>query len=158
MNRISRPWLLASIVVALLCIGVSWWLLVRTPVRFGAVAVSSSSGVWRLVYGYAMTVFGVIFGTAYRNLQSLRDKKETNIPGIGPFFQSVFLSVDFWLGVCGSPLVYALIVQATEGGSIAGLTVMAIQNGFFCTVVIAGLNPSNGLIPSKPAGSANNPA
>lgn len=154
MKQINSRWILLVVLLAIICFGISWWLMVRNPVRFGAVAVTASSGSGRLILGYILTLVGVIVGTAYRELQSRKDKGETILPDFNLFLKSIFLSIDFWLGICGSPLVYALIVQATEGGGMAGLAVMAIQNGFFCTVVISGLTPTKGGIiqnsPPKP--------
>lgn|SRR6185295_9559057 len=109
------------------------------PIRFGAAAVAEPFGSGQLIFGYLMTLLGVLLGTAYRSLQRLRDAGIREIPSLRQLSHSVFWSIEFWLGICGSPLVYALLVRSTEGGGLAGLTTIAIQNGFFCTVIVAGL-------------------
>jgi hypothetical protein len=35
--------------------------------------------------------------------------------------------------------VYALLWKSLEGGNQAGLTIMALQNGFCCTMVVGAL-------------------
>lgn len=141
MRRLSWPWVVVGVVAAGASLCLAWWIVVGSPVRFGAVAASESTVVWRLALGYLMTVVGVVMGSGYRNLQARRERGETEIPGLQKFARSVLFSVDFWLGVCGSPLVYALLVRATDGGNMAGLIAIAMENGFFCTVIISGLTP-----------------
>jgi len=144
MKPLSWRWLSVAVVAAAGCTGLAWWLMIQSPVRFGAVAVTEDDGMGRLVYGYLVTLVGVVLGAAYRNLQIRREAGEHEVGGVGQFLRTVFLSLDFWMGVCGSPLVYALLMRATEGGSMAGLTAIAIENGFFCTIVIRGLAPKVG--------------
>jgi hypothetical protein len=69
----------------------------------------------------------------------MRDKGETRITNVPLFFKNVFTSIDLWMGLFGAPIVYALLWKSLEGGSVAGLTVIALQNGFCCTVIIANL-------------------
>ena len=133
-SRASK--LLGALVGAGACAWLAWYLVVGTPVRFGAVAVASESGGWRLLYGYAMTIAGVVLGSAYRYLEGLRSAGVREVPGVRALTGAVFRSVEFWLGMCGSPLVYALLLRATDGGSNAGLTAIAIENGFFCTLIV----------------------
>lgn len=130
----------AALIVAAGCLLLYLYLAVSSgPIRFGAAAVAEPFGSGQLIFGYLMTLLGVLLGTAYRRLQHLRDAGIKEIPSFRRFSRSIFLSIEFWLGICGSPLVYALLVRSTEGGGLAGLTTIAIQNGFFCTVIIAGL-------------------
>jgi hypothetical protein len=140
----SFSWLVLGIPAAAGC---AWWAfsLSKTQgVHFGAVAVVESRGVMMLAYGYAITLLGVTLGSAYRNLQERRQTGEKTIGSVGSFIRNVFMSIDFWLGLCASPLVYALLLRATEGGSTAGLTTIALQNGFCCTVIASGLLRKNG--------------
>ena len=130
----------ATLIMAARCLLLYLYLAVSSgPIRFGAAAVVEPFGSGQLIFGYLMTLLGVLLGTAYRRLQHLRDTGIKEIPSFPRFSRSIFLSIEFWLGICGSPLVYALLVRSTEGGGLAGLTTIAIQNGFFCTVIIAGL-------------------
>lgn len=119
---------------------VGWRLLIRSePLRFGANAVPEQQTTGVMVYGYAITLLGVVLGSVYRELQARRQRGETHIKNMKKFFGSVFLSLDFWMSLCGSPLVFALIWKSMEGGSVAGLSTIALQNGFCCTVIVSSL-------------------
>jgi hypothetical protein len=89
-----------------------------------------------IAFGYCVTLAGVFLGSAYRELQRRRASGSTTISGVLEFLKSVTSSIDFWLGLCGSPLVYALILQGVDSNNMAGLVVIALQNGFTCTVAI----------------------
>lgn len=155
MSRQNTVWMVIGVIGAAAALVSYLYIVVSSgPVRFGAVAVAEPFGSLRLVFGYLMTIVGVVLGTAYRNLQSLRDRGQSEISGVGLFVRSVFLSIEFWLGLCGSPLVYALLVRSTEGGGLAGLTAVAIQNGFFCTVIVAGLAAKPQTIAASGAGGS----
>lgn len=146
-----------TFLACLAAIASAWWSfqLSHTPtIRFGAVAVAESNGALMLAYGYAMTVLGVALGSAYRNLQDRQKRGQKKIAAIGAFLRGVFTSIDFWLGLVASPLVYALLLRSTEGGSVSGLTAIALQNGFCCTVIVSGIMEKGGQEdgPAKPTG------
>jgi hypothetical protein len=124
--------------LALLIAGFLGWCYLIGPqqIRFGANAIPQAPNGWSIAYGYAMTVLGVILGSAYRELKTKRDRGERTISSVRDLGSSVFYSIDFWMSLCGSPLVYALILKQTDGGSFAGIAVMAIENGFCCTLIV----------------------
>ncbi len=136
-----RSWMKIPLFLLLAAIGIIGWryLLGSELLRFGANAVPEQPGARVLVYGYIVTLVGVVLGSAYRELQARKQRGETSINGFRSFLGSVFLSLDFWMSLCGSPLVYALIWKSMEGGNLAGLTTIALQNGFCCTVIISSL-------------------
>jgi hypothetical protein len=117
---------------------VGWrYLIASEPLRFGANAAPEQQRTGVLIYGYAITLVGVVLGAAYRELQARKQRGETSITSPRDFLGAVFLSLDFWMSLCGSPLVYALIWKSMDGGNVAGLSTIALQNGFCCTVIIS---------------------
>ncbi len=125
--------------VALAVVGflASRFVITAQPLRFGANAIPETQTVTVVLYGYLVTLAGVVLGSAYRELQARKDRGETQISNVSAFAKSVLLSIDFWTSLCGSPIVYALLWRSLDGGNVAGLTVIALQNGFCCTVVIS---------------------
>jgi hypothetical protein len=132
-----------SIVIrsALVTIGVIAWLysLHGTPIRFGANAVPEEPRLPIIAYGYAITLVGVVFGTVYRELRRRKSGGQEQLEGIKSFLRSILLSIDLYLGLCGSPFVYALLLKSFEGGNIIALTTVALQNGFCCTIILNSL-------------------
>ena len=125
--------------VGLACVGFLVWhyLVTAQPLRFGANETPATQKVSVVMYGYLVTLAGVVLGSAYRELQARKERGETQISSLRGFARSVFLSIDFWTSMCGSPIVYALLWRSLDGGNVAGLTVIALQNGFCCTMVIS---------------------
>ncbi|HEV8506336.1 MAG TPA: hypothetical protein VGQ53_13085 [Chitinophagaceae bacterium] len=121
-----------------------WWKLSETKeIQFGANEVAKQQSFWIVVYGFIITLLGVIIGACYRELQSLKDRGQTHIENLKLFLKNVFTSIDLWMGLFGAPIVYALLWKSLDGGSIAGLTVIALQNGFCCTIIISNLVKKN---------------
>ena len=114
-------------------------MLLREPIRFGASAVPETLGHGRLIAGYLITVAGVALGSIYRDLQRRRRAGQTRIGSVPAFLRSVFRSIDFWVGICGSPLLYAFLLKSIEGASDAALSTLALQNGFCCSFVVDSL-------------------
>ena len=97
-----------------------------------------------MTYGYAVTLAGVALGSSYRELQRRQAKGHRQIKSVRSFFRSVLRSIDFWMGICASPMVFALILQSAGGASTAALTAIGLQNGFCCTGAIPIRPPSSG--------------
>jgi hypothetical protein len=137
----DRRWIRIPLFLLLALIGFLGWryLIASEPLRFGANAAPEQQGTRVMIYGYAITLLGVVLGSAYRELQARKQRGETRITSLRDFAGAVFLSLDFWMSLCGSPLVYALIWKSMSGGNIAGLSTIALQNGFCCTVIISSL-------------------
>jgi hypothetical protein len=98
-----------------------------------------------VVYGYFTLVVGVFLGSGYRNLKD-RQAAGGKTLRIKEFIGEVFHSVDFWLGLFGSPVVYAILLQAIDLtnisiGSAAGLTLVGLQNGFVCQSIADAIRP-----------------
>jgi hypothetical protein len=144
-----------TLFVALACIGFLVWryLVTAQPLQFGANETPETQGLGTVLYGYLVTLVGVVLGSAYRELQARKERGETQIANVPSFAKSVLLSIDFWTSLCGSPIVYALLWKSLQGGNMAGLTVIALQNGFCCTMVISTFlkrGPDQAPVPRNP--------
>jgi hypothetical protein len=116
----------------------------RVPTVQGAFEMAGE-GSWlataaSAVYGFLMTLLGVFIGAAYRHLIELRSKGKTSV-GLRSISAQVLRSTDFHIGVVGSPLVFGLLWQAIGDISVAGLTVIALQNGFTSHAVLERVVP-----------------
>lgn len=143
----------AALIVSLLALllGLAGYVyFARTSAPFGMFEGAGQSGVWRLVLSFGATVCGVILGSIYRALRKLQDSEVLMIRNIAEFIDNMLRSVDLWLGLAGSPLVYALLLKSSDGMSLSGLITVALENGFCCLLII------NGFIATKgaPAGGA----
>ena len=90
------------------------------------------------ILSFLATIIGVICGSFYRELRSLQAKNVTTIQDPGLFFGNMVRSVDMWLGFAGSPIVYSLLLKATDGMSLPGLLAVALENGFCCLIIVNG--------------------
>jgi len=138
----KRHWLTISVLLAL--VGLIFWiayvefiLVDSTKFLVGQESLSTNSLKAILVgYGYFTLVVGVFLGAGYRNLKERRAAGGKML-NVREFIREVFHSVDFWLGLFGSPVVYAILLQAVDLtnisiGSAAGMTLVGLQNGFVC--------------------------
>ena len=82
----------------------------------------------------------------------MRQKGRRRITNFREFAESVFRSIDLWLGLFGSPLAYGLILKAIDGINLLGLTTLALENGFFCTIVV---NEARGPKENRPTDNAD---
>ena len=108
--------------------------------QFGALAVEDNH-IKIIALSYGITLIGIILGCFYRQLQELKKQGQNELPGFVSFFKSTFLSIDFWMSLCASPLVLILIYNSNSNGSLSSLAVVAFENGFFITVAIEKLLP-----------------
>ncbi|OMP80126.1 hypothetical protein BW716_06435 [[Flexibacter] sp. ATCC 35208] len=123
---------------------------------FGAQSVPFQKNLLFAIYGFTVTLIGVFLGSTYRALQALREKGITRIPNLKEFFIGLLCSVDLWIGIVSAPIVFALIWQSLATVNIAGLTVVALQNGFCCTLIIANL-VNNQTAAAHPPGQKEEP-
>lgn len=95
---------------------------------------SDGASSWQVVvltaaYGFAVTLIGVALGAAYRRLVKIGASGTDKIAPLS-LMKDVFSSVDFQIGLVGAPIVYGLLWQSISDIHLAGLTVVALQNGF----------------------------
>ena len=111
-----------------------WWY-APTGVSFGFFETSEVDWV-RLVVAYASVVAGVILGSLYRQLRTVQGPTINDVKG---FSRQAFRAVDMWLGLVGSPLVFAMLLRTTDGMSIHGMVIVGLENGFCCLIILNGL-------------------
>ncbi len=133
MPTVAR-WALAVLAIILGCAGF-WYLTPRSP-SFGMFAADEGLNIWRFVLSFSATIAGVALGSAYRQLRALQVSGQRLIEEPRVFVKEMFRSVDMWLGLAGAPIVYALLLQSTGGMTLAGLLVIALENGFCCLVIV----------------------
>ncbi|MER8640199.1 hypothetical protein [Mesorhizobium sp. M1365] len=110
----------------------------RSP-SFGMFEGPEGQGILRLVLSFLATIVGVICGSFYRELRKLQNGGATTIQDPRAFIMGMLRSVDLWLGLVGAPIVYALLLRATDGMSLTGLLAVALENGFCCLIVLSGV-------------------
>jgi len=85
---------------------------------------------------FSATIAGVVIGSTYRQLRALQAAGLTTIPNARVFLSDLSRSIDLWLGLVGAPIVYALLLQSTDGMSLPGLLLVALENGFCCLLIV----------------------
>ena len=129
---------LLKIILPIAGFGLWWHLMSNEPVRFGGQEIPTEKSWGVIAYGFLITLVGVFLGSGYRELQRQKESGKTNIV-ISEFFRNIFTSIDLWMGLFGAPIVYALLWKSIGDSSIAGLSVIALQNGFCCTLIASNL-------------------
>ena len=109
---------------------------------FGAVAIEESPTI-KILIAYLITLAGVVLGTVYRNLQERKLGQEKVIENSGLFFRNVFRSIDFWMSLCASPLVFMILYNSISNSSFSSLALIAFENGFFITLIMDKIVPRN---------------
>ena len=112
----------------------------QIPTVRGAFEVGTNGRSWFVTvltagYGFAMTLLGVFIGAAYRRLIELRSTGEDRAR-LRQVAAAVWGSIDFQIGLVGSPLIFGLLWQSIDDISLAGITVIALQNGFTSHAVL----------------------
>lgn len=128
-----------SVTLAAVVIGFfGYWFLVPRSPSFGMFEAVDGSGTARLLLSFGATIAGVICGALYRKLRALQDSGIPQIPSLRPFFGEMLRSTDMWLGLAGAPIVYSLLLKATDGMSLPGLLAVALENGFCSLIIVNG--------------------
>ena len=110
--------------------------LVPRDTSFGLFSADDGSATARFGLAFIATILGVVLGSFYRNLKRMKEQGKERIENISVFFGDIFLSVDMWLGLVTSPIVFALILKASDGMALPALIVMALENGFCALIII----------------------
>jgi hypothetical protein len=126
-----------AFLIAVLCaaIGFGLFWFVVTPQQHGMWAAPDAHAL-RLLAGFAATLFGVVLGSMYRQLARLRESGVQSLTSVRSFTVDLVRSVDLWMGLVASPLVYGLLVQSAEMMATSGLVIVALENGFCCLLVV----------------------
>jgi hypothetical protein len=142
--------LVSSTTAVLVGLAITVWFASRSQVPGASGAFQSetiskwTSTLLTAVYGFCLTLTGVALGAMYRRLIKLRTDGVDKI-GARQLLGDVFTSVDFYVGLVGAPIVYGLLWQSLADISLAGLTIIALQNGFTSHAIL------DQFVSSKPA-------
>jgi len=130
--------IILAFLAVLLGVAGYYYLMSSQDSNHGFFEIDESTGekIGVLAYGYIVTLFGVLCGGAYRTLTVMKDRQE-EISSISWLMKKIFLSVELWLGLFGSPLAFALIAQSLDIENLASVTVIGIENGFCCTIIVS---------------------
>lgn len=122
-----------------LVLSVSLYAYITDELPLGAYgALGGASHLIERIISYCFLLFGVAGGAICRELIQRRSKgqRRVKILSVG---KGIFRSIDFWIGVCGSPLIFAGVLSNTSEMTLEGLCMVAIENGFTCTIVVSTL-------------------
>lgn len=134
---ISSPFLAFLLIFLALGIGgFLLWTVSDDPARLGANGSTEDTKLLNYLVGFSLTIIGVVGGTVYREAFNLRRAGINVVTSYKSFFSKVFKSTDLIMGLAGSPLIFALLLDAMSGISITGLIVVALQNGFACSAIV----------------------
>jgi hypothetical protein len=91
---------------------------------------------WLLLGAQALLLlFGIMFGYFHRRFTLLRDGG-VNTVNIFMEFRGMFSATRFYLALFAAPIVFGVILVATEGMAFMPALLVAFQNGFFCEKVM----------------------
>jgi hypothetical protein len=122
-------------------LSITFWFVSRSQVPGASGAFQSATAPkWTSTlltagYGFCLTLIGVALGATYRRLIKLRTAGVDKV-AVRKLLGDVFTSVDFYIGLVGAPIVYGLLWQSLADISLAGLSIIALQNGFTSHAII----------------------
>ena len=125
-------------------------LLGEATIRFGSQEVPEQQPISRLIAGFLLTIVGVVLGVTYRNLQGMKQNGVAQVADFASFFSQLVRSIDLWIGFCAAPLIFALLMESTQGASWPGLIAVALQNGFCCALIADRILASGGSPSTQP--------
>jgi len=106
------------------------------PQMMGNFESEGMDGILRVVFGLVLTVIGSLLGVIYRALIILKEAGKTKIDNWREFIGDILSSVDLWICLTVAPIIFALLLSSTNGVALSGYILIALQNGFFCHVVV----------------------
>lgn len=124
--------LFISIVCAAVGFAIYWWIVI--PREHGLFAVEDRE-LTKLLVGFGATVAGVVLGSAYRHLARLKERGIETMESFRAHAGIIVRSVDLWMGLLASPVVYGLLLQSLAEMGQAGLVIVALENGFCCLLI-----------------------
>jgi|SRR5688572_8660061 len=122
-------------IIALVVGFLAFWSLMPRTTAFGMFESEGDVNIARVAFTFGATIAGVVLGSVYRQLRRLEGPRIEDVPG---FLSGVARSVDLWLGLVGAPIVFALLLQSSDGMSTAGLFLVGLENGFCCLIIVNG--------------------
>lgn len=98
-----------------------------------------------VIYTYAMVVLGLIAGAGWRELERMERNGEFQISRLSAFAGAITHSTQLWMGLCSSPLICCLVLQAVQGATPLTLTVIGLESGFCATAITSTFLKSNAI-------------
>jgi hypothetical protein len=140
------------LVTAVLAGAITWISLAPRSTSFGLFTNDQSNHLLTITVGYIATAAGAFLGTVYRELSARQRRGETIIESPVSFLGELLRSINLWMAMTGSPIVFALLLKTTSGMGLSGIVVVALENGFSCLLVLDSLVGEKNRRPrSKPA-------
>lgn len=112
-----------------------WFLIPQTIFRDQLGFSSVDAPLFKLAVGYVALVIGAFLGSGFRALLRLRASGQTEVSPV-VFASSVFKSIDFWLGLFGSPIVFSFILKGLDQIDLRSFIAIALQNGFLGSILV----------------------
>jgi hypothetical protein len=132
MAKLSNIGWLAAIIFGFF----AYWYLAPRNAPLGMFEGADESGTVRIIASFLATVAGVFLGSIYRELRRLQDAGTKQIDNASAFAIGMMRSVELWMGLAGSPIVYALLLKTSDGMSMSGLVITGLENGFCCLIIL----------------------
>ncbi len=118
---------------------------------FGVDANSTLESALTAGGAFLTTLLGVLLGSLYRRLLNMQQAGRKSVK-FRVLLRNVARSIDFQIGLVGAPVVFGLLWQAISDISLAGMLVIALQNGFTSHAILKELTP---ISIKKPHGGAS---
>ena len=84
----------------------------------------------RLLAIGGVTIIGISFGYLFTRFSELKAKNIQKV-NILTEIKRMFSATNFYLGLCASPIVFAVIITVSKETPILASLLLAFQNGFF---------------------------
>lgn len=124
---------------AVLVGAMAWIVMAPKGSTFGLFSADQAGRIITLVIGYFATATGAFLGAVYRDLRTRQRRGETHVESLSAFLSELLRSINLWLALTGSPIVFALVLKTTSGMGLSGIVVVALENGFSCLLVLDSL-------------------
>lgn len=130
----------AFLIISLIGGFILWWFFSPeqdSNLRFFDTTSSESSlnDIINIAFGYTILLAGIVLGTWCRALIEKRDRGVNTI-NIRQFIKESFKSIDLWISVIASPIIYGSIVSNAGDINFGAFIYLALQTGFSSYIVV----------------------
>ncbi|MFY0602705.1 MAG: hypothetical protein JXQ93_02065 [Flavobacteriaceae bacterium] len=89
-----------------------------------------------MTLGFIMLMIGIFLGTWTRALMKKREAGLKDVH-IGILIKKSFKSIDLWISILASPLLYGSILSASNSINLSSFIFLALQTGFSSNIVVS---------------------